>query len=179
MKFCSQCAGRVTRLIPADDDRPRFVCQSCGTIHYHNPIMVVGCIPEWKDDILLCRRAIEPRRGKWTLPAGYLENGETAAEGARREAEEEAGAAMGELTPFALLNITHVRQIYLMFRAPLLDLNFKAGKESLEAALFGEAEIPWGKVAFPVIEETLRLYFKDREKGRFRFHMGDIQRPPG
>ena len=130
MNFCSQCGARVVRRIPADDDRPRFVCQSCGTIHYQNPIMVVGCIPEWKDDILLCRRAIEPRWGKWTLPAGYLEKGETAAEGARREAMEEAGAAMGELVPFCLFNITHVSQIYLMFRSPLLDSNFEPGKES-------------------------------------------------
>jgi ADP-ribose pyrophosphatase YjhB (NUDIX family) len=174
MKYCSNCAAKLAFKIPSGDDRPRFLCHSCNTIHYENPKMVVGCIPEWGDRILMCRRAIEPRHGKWTVPAGYLENGETVSDGAKREAFEEARARLEKLTPYALFNLTFVNQVYLMFRGNLVDTNYQAGEESLEVQLMTEDEIPWDQIAFPVIRETLKLYFQDCETGHFSFHMGDI-----
>jgi ADP-ribose pyrophosphatase YjhB (NUDIX family) len=178
MNFCSNCGHKVTVRIPPDDDLPRHICDKCNTVHYQNPKLVVGCIPEWEDQILLCRRAIEPRHGKWTLPAGFLENGETVADGARRETIEEAQANVDGLTPYALFDITHVNQIYFMFRSRLLDLNFGPGKESLDVRLYAEHEIPWDEIAFPVIRETLKLYFQDKKSGRFRFHLGEIKPQP-
>lgn len=176
MKYCSYCGAKLTFKIPVGDDRPRFLCNACNTVHYENPKMVVGCIPEWGDRILMCRRAIQPRHGKWTLPAGYLENGETVSEAAKREAFEEARARLENLTPYALFNLTFVNEVYLMFRANLVDSNFEPGEESLEVKLMMEDEIPWENIAFPVIRETLVRYFKDRETGYFSFHMGDILR---
>ena len=140
--------------------------------------MVVGCIPEREDKILLCRRAIEPCYGKWTLPAGYLENGETVAEGAQREAMEEARARVEILAPYALYNISYVNQVYLIFRARLEDDNFRAGSESLVVDLFAEDDIPWDEIAFRVIGATLKQYFADRRSGRFPFYVGDIQKVP-
>lgn len=174
MNFCSNCGKTLKFCIPAGDDRPRFACNSCGAIHYQNPVVVVGCIPEFEDKILLCRRAIEPCVDKWTLPAGYLENGETVSAGAAREAYEEAYANVEILAPYALYNICYVNQVYLMFRARLLDRNFKPGNESKEVRLFAEQEIPWDQIAFTVIEETLTQYFKDRRNGLFPFYIGDI-----
>jgi ADP-ribose pyrophosphatase YjhB (NUDIX family) len=174
MNFCSNCGGAIVLDTPPGDDRPRYLCKSCGTIHYENPKVVVGCIPEKDGKILLCLRAIEPRSGKWTLPAGYLENGETVVQGAERETHEEAGANIEIVAPYALFNICHVNQIYLMFRGRLVDDNFKAGSESTEVRLFEEEDIPWGQIAFTVIEATLRQYFKDKSNGLFPFHMGDI-----
>jgi ADP-ribose pyrophosphatase YjhB (NUDIX family) len=181
MNYCTDCGAELTQRIPPGDDRLRYVCDACGTVHYQNPKMVVGTIPIWHDKILLCRRAIEPRYGKWTLPAGYLENGETASEGACRETIEEAGAKLDSLVPYALLNLTFVNQIYVMFLGRLLDSEYQAGAESLDVRLFREEEIPWDELAFTVITETLRLYYKDLAKGTFSFHMGDITRrlPPG
>jgi len=172
--FCTQCGGEVGEQIPAADDHSRFVCRKCGFVHYQNPKMVVGCIPTWQDKILLARRSIEPRRGKWTLPAGYLENGETVAAGARRETAEEMGAEVGELIPYALYNMPQIAQLYLMFRAPMLHDRFAAGAESLEVRLFEAADLPWNEIAFKVIHETLRQYLVDREKGLFPFLVGDI-----
>ncbi len=176
MKYCSRCGSTVTLEIPAGDDRPRYTCHACGMIHYQNPRVVVGCIPEWQDKILFCRRAIEPRYGYWTLPAGYLENGETVAEGARRETLEEAGAAVHELSPYGLYNICYVNQIYLMFRGRLAGPDATAGNESLDARLLGVHEIPWDDLAFPVIEKTLIRYVKDRSRSEFTFHIDDIER---
>ena len=175
MNYCSNCGDKVKFCAPAGDDRLRYLCESCGTIHYENPKMVVGCIPGKDRKILLCRRAIEPQSGKWTLPAGYLENGETVAQGAQRETIEEAGANIQILGPYALFNIRYVNQIYLMFRARLIDENFKAGSESTEVRLFLEEDIPWDRIAFTVIEKSLRLYFKDRPTGSYPFYIGDIQ----
>jgi len=155
MNFCSHCGQPVTLRIPVGDTLPRHVCDACGTIHYQNPKIVTGCIPEWEDRLLLCRRAIEPRRGLWTLPAGFMENGETTAEGAARETLEEALARVEIDRLYALFNIPHINQVYLMFRARLLDLEFAPGPESLEVALFREDEIPWQELAFPVVQETL------------------------
>lgn len=137
--------------------------------------MVVGCIPEWEDKILLCKRAIEPGFGKWTLPAGYLEKGETVAEGARREAWEEAYIRLKNLTPYGIFNLAFVSQVYIMFRSQLLDTDFRPGKESLSVKLFKESEIPWQDIAFTVIEKSLQLFFKDRAEGVFSVHMEDIE----
>ena len=143
-------------------------------IHYQNPRMVVGCIPYWKGRILLCLRSIEPRHGTWTLPAGYLENGESVEEGARRELMEEARASALDLLPFGLYNIRHVSQIFLMFRAELASRDFGAGEETLEARLFEEGAIPWDELAFPVVETTLQRYFRDVQRGTFPFHIEDV-----
>jgi ADP-ribose pyrophosphatase YjhB (NUDIX family) len=174
MNYCSNCGARVSVRVPPGDDRPRYVCESCHTVHYQNPKMVVGCIPEWEDKILLCRRSIEPCAGKWTLPAGYLENGESVAQGAKRESLEEARADIEILQPFALYNICHINQIYLMFRARLRDAKFGPGEESSEVGLFLEADIPWDELAFRVIHQTLVQYYRDRPSGRFPFHVADV-----
>ena len=174
MNHCSHCGKALSRAIPPGDDRERFICPSCGRIHYENPRMVVGCIPLWQDRLLLCRRSIEPRVGTWTLPAGFLENGESVEEGARRELHEEALATALELQPYGLYNIRRVDQIYLMFIAPLASDDFGAGEETLEVGLFDEASIPWDDLAFPVNETTLQRYFQDARRGTFPFHIEDI-----
>jgi len=178
MNFCSHCGSPVISRIPPGDDRSRYVCDSCGTIFYSNPKIVAGCIPQWDEQLLLCRRAIEPRSGLWTLPAGFMENGESTNQAAARETLEEANARveMGKL--FAYLNIPAINQVYVIFLARLLDLDFSAGAESLEVRLFHEHEIPWGEIAFPSIERALRLYFQDRRGGGFGTHMADIERRP-
>ena len=175
MKFCSQCGAPVELRIPEGDTLPRFVCGACRTIHYQNPRMVVGCIVEWEAKVLLCRRAIEPRYGMWTVPAGYMENGETTHQGALRETLEEANARV-EIGPlYALYNIPHISQVYVLFRARLLDLNFHAGAETLEARLLAEHEIPWDQLAFATVRNTLKHYYDDRRKGEYQFHMGTIE----
>ena len=175
MKFCSNCGAGVEHRVPPGDTLPRFVCAGCGTIHYDNPKMVVGCIPEWEDRILLCRLAIEQRHGLWTVPAGFMENGETTAQGALRETLEEANARVEILGLYALFNIPHINQVYMLFRSRLLDLDFHAGEETLEARLFTEGEIPWDTIAFATVRRTLQHYFNDRRTGEFPFHMGTIE----
>jgi len=179
MKYCSDCGSQVELLVPDGDDRPRHVCGACGTIHYQNPKVVVGCIPVWEDRILLCCRAIEPRCGLWTLPAGFMETGETSQQGAARETLEEAEARVEVGDLYSLFNLPHIDQIYLMFRSRLLNLEFAPGPESLDVRLFKEQEIPWDELAFPVVRETLRLYFCDRADGGFALHSGDIVRLDG
>ncbi len=179
MKFCSTCAGELVSRVPQGDNRTRHVCVRCGTVHYQNPKIVTGSIPEWEGRLLLCRRAIAPRYGYWTLPAGFLENGETTHAGAARETLEEAGARVEVTSLFATFNLPHIDQVYMLFRARLLDLDFEPGEESLDVALFREEDIPWGELAFPVIAETLKLYFADRADRGFGSHMGDILREPG
>lgn len=180
MKFCSQCGGPVSLRVPEGDNRPRHVCSVCRTIHYQNPLIVAGCIPVWEDRILLCRRAIEPRHGLWTLPAGFMEKGETTAQAAQRETLEEACARVSVEALYAVFNLPHIDQVYMIFRAQLCDLDVAPGAESLEVALFGEADIPWDELAFPVMRETLRLYFADRANGGdYPVRVGDIQRLPG
>jgi len=175
MKFCSDCGARVSSQIPAGDNRPRWVCDACGTIHYQNPKLVVGCIPEWEDRILLCRRAIEPRHGFWTVPAGFMENGETTVAGAARETLEEANARVDNLTLYAVYNIPHIDQVYMLFRAQLLDLDFHPGDETLETRLVREDEVPWDQLAFVTVRNTLRHYYADRQRGEYRVHMGTIE----
>ena len=185
MKFCSECAHPVVLTTPPDDNRPRFVCEQCGVIHYQNPKMVIGSIPVWDlhgdAQVLLCRRAIEPRHGYWTLPAGFMENNETTADAARRETDEEAGARIELHDLFALMNVPHVHQVHMFYRATLLDLDYRAGIESLEVALFSEATIPWSDIAFQTVSETLKLFFADmrrvREGANFGFHAHDITQP--
>ncbi|HEU5437472.1 MAG TPA: NUDIX hydrolase [Telluria sp.] len=185
MNFCSECAHPVALLIPEGDNRPRYVCTQCGTIHYQNPKLVVGSLPVWERDgelkILLCKRAIEPRLGYWTLPAGFMENEETTAAAAIRETVEEAGANI-ELGPlFSMLNVAHVHQVHLFYLARLLDLDYAAGIESLDVQMFSEREIPWADLAFPTIRTTLELFFEDRKNvakgGAYRFHEHDIVKP--
>jgi len=178
MKFCSDCGAPVELRVPSDDNRERHICTVCTTIHYQNPKMVIGAIPEWEDGrILLCRRAIEPRHGFWTLPAGFMENGETTPEAAARETLEEANAdvQIGEL--YSLYNIPYINQVYMLFRARLLNLDFSPGVESLEVALFAEKEIPWNNMAFRAVSLTLKDYFADRKAGAYRFHIGDLSKP--
>lgn len=174
MNFCSHCGNQLNYIVPQGDDRPRHVCPACDRIHYINPKLVVGCVADWEDRILLCKRAIEPRYGKWTLPAGFLEAGETVAEGARRETLEEAKAKVEIIAPYTLLNLTFVNQVYIMFRARLIDGKFGTGSESLDVRLFEEREIPWDDLAFKTVRETLRLFFEDRVAGRFPLHMFDV-----
>jgi len=175
MNYCSHCAAPVKHIIPPDDDRLRYVCPSCNLIHYQNPRLVVGSIPIWQNEILLCLRDIEPRRGKWTLPAGYLENGESVADGARRETMEETGARIDSLEPYLLFDIVHINQIYLMFRSHLAEPAFHPTRESVDVRLFAAESIPWDEIAFPVIEKTLRCYLSDRETGQFPFQIHSIQ----
>ncbi len=174
MKFCSSCGACVELGVPPGDNRQRFVCVSCGEIHYQNPKVVTGCIPEWTNKLLLCRRAIEPRHGLWTLPAGFMENQESAQQGAARETLEEANARVSIAQLYTTFNLPHISQVYLLFRGSLDDQDFSPGPESLEVALFSEKEIPWDALAFPVIRETLRYYFQDRKKGVFVPRVGDI-----
>ncbi len=167
MKYCSACGKPVSLSIPAGDNRERFCCSACGSIHYQNPKLVLGTIPVWGDQVLLCRRAIEPRYGFWTLPAGFMENGESTGEGATRETSEEAGAHI-ELGPlYSVIDVPHVDQVHLFFRARLLDTNFDPGPESLEVQLFSEADIPWANLAFRTVEQTLKWFFEDRRAEAF------------
>ena len=176
MKFCSICGASVELRIPHDDNRTRHVCTACGEIHYQNPKLIVGAIPEWQDKILLCRRAIEPRHGLWTLPAGFMENGETTVEAAARETLEEANAqvSIGEL--YSLYNLPYINQVHLLFRARLLNLDYSPGTESLEVQLFAEEDIPWDSLAFRPVYLTLKNFFADRKSGAFQFRIGDL--PP-
>lgn len=174
-RFCAACGQPVARRIPAGDSRDRDCCDHCGTIHYQNPRPVVGTIPVWEDKVLLCKRAIEPRLGYWTLPAGFMEIGETTAEGAQRETLEEAGAriAMGPL--FTMIDVPHAEQVHLFYRAELLDLDFAAGTESLAVRLFTEAQIPWHDLAFRTVSTTLELFFADRARGSFSTYTREIR----
>lgn len=174
IKHCRACGAPVKYIIPADDNRQRAVCEACATIHYENPLNVVGTLPVWQDQVLLCRRAIEPRHGLWTLPAGFMELGESSAQGALRETQEEAGAHVELQGLFSLLNVVRVGQVHLFYRARMLDPHLDPGPETLEARLFREDEIPWDDIAFRTVRETLRLYFSDRLQGQFGVHCVDI-----
>ena len=179
MKFCGQCGASLERRIPAGDNRERLVCTACAAVHYQNPKIVAGCIVEWEDCVLLCKRAIEPRYGLWTLPGGFMENGDTAVEAAMRETMEEASARVDVIGLHTVLSIPHANQVYLMFRARLLEPAFSATHESLEVALIEESAVPWQQLAFPTILHTLRFYFADRNAGHFSVHVGDIVRVDG
>lgn len=176
--FCCSCGAPVMYAIPEGDSIARHICTRCGTIHYQNPKMVVGCIAEWEGRVLLCRRAIEPRRGLWTLPAGFMENAETTAEAAVRETLEEACAQVRIQRLFALVNIPHIHQVHLFYTADLLDGRHAAGTESLETRLFAEADIPWQEMAFRSVSFALRAWLDDRRGGAApRVHTADLAPP--
>ena len=165
MNFCSHCGESVSKKIPEGDNRERFVCDGCGTIHYQNPLIVAGTLPVYENKVLLCKRAIEPRKGYWTLPAGFMELNETLAEGALRETFEEAGATPELLSLYTLFNVVHVGQLSVFYLAELEQPEFSAGEESEEVVLFDEADIPWNEIAFSTVTKTLRHYFSDRKTG--------------
>ena len=167
MRFCSQCGHPVELRIPTGDDRERHVCIQCETIHYQNPRVIVGCLPVAGERIILCKRAIEPRLGYWTLPAGFLENGETTLAGAQRETWEEAGASVDNPTLYRIFDLPHINQVYMFYRGDLIDNRYGPGSESLAVELFREEDIPWQQLAFPVVMEALREYFGDRQHSEF------------
>lgn len=175
IKHCRNCGVAVVYRLPDDGDtKERAICPSCTTIHYENPLNVVGTIPYLDDRILLCKRNIEPRLGKWTLPAGFLELGETTAQGAARETEEEAGAEFEMESLFSVISVARVGQIHLFYRARLLSDKFNPGIETMETRLYSEDEIPWDEIAFRTVKETLELFFADRRNGKYRIHDIDI-----
>ncbi len=174
MKYCSACGAAVEFRIPADDNRARHICTACNMIHYQNPRMVIGSIPQWEDKVLLCRRAIEPQYGKWTLPGGFMENGESTAQAAIRETLEEACARIAIIDLYSMYSLPYINQVHLLFRAELLDLNFGPGQESLEVKLFSETEIPWDDLAFRPVRYSLEHYFAERGKGQFTLHTGEL-----
>ena len=182
MNYCSRCGREVERKIPPGDNRERFVCGHCGAIHYQNPRIVAGCLPIWDDRVLLCRRGIEPRKGLWTLPAGFLEVGETVHAGASRETWEEARARVEILGLYTLFSVPHISQVHMFFRARLMDGEYAVGEESLDVRLFEEDAVPWEDLAFPVVTRTLRHYFRDRGAvartgDGFPVHVEDVVRP--
>jgi ADP-ribose pyrophosphatase YjhB (NUDIX family) len=176
MNFCNQCGAKVDFRIPPGDLLPRYVCDACGTIHYQNPRLVVGCVPEREGRILLCRRAIEPRRGFWTVPAGFMENGETLQQAAARESKEEALAAVEIGSLLTIVHVLHAQQVHVFFRATLRVPEYGAGAESLEVDLFPPEDIPWQDIAFPSTEYTLRRYLEDRAAGREPYHFTEVDR---
>jgi len=176
MFYCSECGAEVELKIPDGDNRQRHVCISCNFIHYQNPKIVAGCIPEWDDQVLLCKRAIEPQYGFWTFPAGFMENGESTLQAAIRETMEEANARVKILDIYMIINLPHVNQVYMMYRSSLEDKKYDSGPESLEVELYREEDIPWDLLAFPVIKETLKYYYLDKKQGDFRFRTGEIVR---
>jgi len=177
--FCQRCSSPVKHQVPDGDNRPRAVCESCTYIHYENPKNVVGCLLEWQGKVLLCKRAIEPRHGYWTLPAGFMENNETTMEGAAREAKEEACAECENLRLFAVYNLPRISQVYMMFFGRLKDGMADVGEESLEVGLFRQNEIPWDELAFPVVTETLTRYFERKHDRTREVHYADIYSRPG
>ncbi|MGI9229713.1 MAG: NUDIX hydrolase [Gammaproteobacteria bacterium] len=176
MNYCSHCGAEIVEKVPSDDNRLRHVCVACERVHYQNPKIITGCIPVLDDRILLCKRAIEPRLGFWTLPAGFMELGETTQQAAIRETMEEANAEVDQLRLYTMFNLPHVNQVYMIFLARLLNEDFSAGAESQEVELYKEQDIPWGEMAFKVIKHTLHCFYADRERGGYRLHTGDIVR---
>jgi ADP-ribose pyrophosphatase YjhB (NUDIX family) len=175
IQHCKACGSAVAYRLPDDGDtRERAVCNACHTIHYENPLNVVGTVPVWGDKVLLCKRNIEPRLGKWTLPAGFMELNETVAQGAARETVEEAGAKFEMQELFTMMNVTRVGQVHFFYRAQLTSDTFDPGHETQEARLFAEHEIPWDEIAFRTVKETLEHYFADAKTGKFELHHVDI-----
>ncbi len=175
IKHCRACGTAVQYRVPDDGDtKERAICPACVTIHDENPLNVVGTVPHWGDKVLLCKRNIEPRWGKWTLPAGFMELGETTADGAARETVEEAGAQFEIEDLFTVMSVPRVGQVHLYYRARLLSEVFAPGPETIEARLFREDEIPWDEIAFQTVKQTLQRYFADRHAGHYRFHAIDL-----
>ncbi len=168
MNYCSHCGSdQLVFDIPDGDNRPRFCCRQCHTIHYQNPRIVVGTLPVWDNKFLLCRRAIAPRKGYWTLPAGFYENNETLEEGAKRETREEACTDVTIDHLYTVFSLPYINQVYIFFRARLVTGDFAAGDESLDVKLFAADDIPWDELAFPVVKRSLQLYLQDKKTGHF------------
>ncbi len=174
MKYCTRCGSTVKLEIPVGDDRERFVCGECQHIHYSNPRVIVGCVPVFEGKLLLCKRAIEPRRNYWTLPAGFMENGETTVQGAARETWEEARAKVSNLELYRVFDVPHISQVYMFYRCDIDRGEFGVGPESLESGLYSQEQIPWDELAFPVIRETLQAYFSDAHAGSFPVQVSSI-----
>lgn len=175
MKYCSQCGEPVSFSIPRGDDRERYHCAHCGTVHYQNPRIVAGTIPLWEDQVLLCRRAIEPRTGLWTLPAGFMELGETTSEAAMRETLEEANAEVEIGQLYSMFSIPYISQVHIFFHAKIIEGKHFPGEESLETKLFSESEMPWEELAFETVKRTLYAFFEDRREGQFRLRVGAVE----
>ena len=167
MNFCSHCGHNVTLAIPKNDQRERYICTQCGIIHYQNPRIITGCLATYEDKVLLCRRAIEPQKGLWTLPGGFMENGETSAQGAKRETLEEANAQVEIDDLYGVFDVPHINQVYMIYRGKLLSPDFSPGEESLEVKLFPQQDIPWCHLAFSIIPVLLKRYYKDQIKNHF------------
>ncbi len=178
MKFCSSCGSTVELKVPEGDDRQRFVCSSCELIHYSNPRVIVGCVPEYEGRVLLCKRAIEPRKNYWTLPAGFMENGETTIQGAARETWEEARARVSSLQLYRVFDVPYISQVYMFYRCQLEAGEYGVGPESLETALYRQEDIPWDEIAFPVVRETLKEFFEDIRHGQFPVRVSAIEYKP-
>lgn len=174
IQFCRSCGTHVRYFVPQDDNRERASCPACGTVHYENPLAVVGTLPVWMSQVLLCRRNIEPRFGLWTLPGGFLELGETTEQGALRETTEEAGAQIELQGLYTVLNVVHVGQVHLYYRARMLGPHLDPGPETIEAKLFDEQDIPWDELAFETVRTTLRCFFQDRQSSHFPVRCADI-----
>jgi ADP-ribose pyrophosphatase YjhB (NUDIX family) len=171
IKHCKNCGTAVVYRQPDDGDtKNRAVCPACNTVHYENPLNVVGTVPVWGTQVLLCKRNIEPRKGKWTLPAGFMELDETTAEGAARETVEEAGAKFEMQSLFSVISVPRVGQVHMFYLAKLTSDKFDPGFETQEATLFSEADIPWDEIAFRTVKLTLENFFTDRSKGSFGVH---------
>ena len=179
MNYCNLCGSTVRFEIPAGDNRPRHICNGCGEIHYVNPKIIAGCLPVYEDKVLLCKRAIEPRSGYWTLPAGFMENGESTRDAAARETREEANARVSQLQLYTLTSLVPVSQVQMIYLAQLDDLNFSAGDETTDVQLFSEKEVPWKDLAFQTIRNALTFYFADRKTGEFPIRHVDLETPPG
>ena len=177
MNFCSHCGSAVIKKIPEGDNRERHVCDNCDLIHYMNPKVIAGVLPIFGDQVLLCKRSIEPRHGFWTLPAGFLENGESSLDGALRECVEEANAQVINPELYALFDIPQINQVYVFYRAHLAEPVFGPSNESSEVALFDEADIPWAELAFPVVELALDHFLRDRQTGEFAVKHEQISSP--
>jgi ADP-ribose pyrophosphatase YjhB (NUDIX family) len=174
MNYCSACGKPVSKKIPSGDNLPRFVCDACQAIHYHNPKIVAGCIPEWENQVLLCRRAIEPKSGLWTYPAGFMELGEGTEQAAVRETLEEAHAEVTITRLHSVLSLPHIGQVYMTFVGRLRSKEFGVGVESLDVRLFSRAQIPWDEIAFPVVKDALMRYVDDIARGEFRIHVANV-----
>ena len=176
IKFCSQCGSPTRFSIPEGDNRQRAICTVCNHIHYTNPRVIVGCVPTYDGKLLLCKRAIEPRINLWTLPAGFLENGETAADGAARETWEEAGITAEKMHLYRLYDIPYINQLYIFFLCQIAEGKFEPGPESYETKLYNLFEIPWGEIAFPVVKQTIEEFFEDEKNNHFPVRMSEIER---
>ena len=173
MKFCSQCGHTVSQLVPLGDSRLRYVCDHCQTVHYQNPNIVAGCVPVWGTQVLLCRRAIEPRLGYWTLPAGFMDSGETTEQAALREVWEESGVRAEIVSPYSIFSVPKISEVYIIFRAIALEITGQSGPETMDYKFFAPEEIPWEQIYYPAIRQILERYILERQAGVYGIYMGN------